>query len=234
MQSATAEAMDRVDRTAGSSTARAVGGMAATADATGGSAGEALTKSQIERRARVIRAALELAAKGGYDTVQMRDVAAQAGVALGTVYRYFPSKDALLAAATVEWMADLEALLLVYPPRGASTPARIMDVLDRVLRLVDREPQRARAFISALTAGDAAAGAALSAITQTFARILSPAFPAGIAPARCDAVARVLGHVLWSTLMCWADRIGDMSWVAGQLEEATQLLVGEGADATAG
>ena len=44
-------------------------------------------------------AALQLGADGGYDAVQMRDVAASAEVALGTIYRYFPSKDALLAAA---------------------------------------------------------------------------------------------------------------------------------------
>ena len=62
----------------------------------------ALTKSQAARRERVIRAAMELGAEGGYDAVQMRDVAQRAGVALGTIYRYFSSKDHLLAAAMVE------------------------------------------------------------------------------------------------------------------------------------
>ena len=38
----------------------------------------------------------------------MRDVAARAEVALGTIYRYFPSKDALLLAAMVHWVGDLE------------------------------------------------------------------------------------------------------------------------------
>lgn len=224
MQSRTAGVIDRVAGAGASSTAGATGAPEAAAPD-----GEALTKRQVERRARVIRTALELAAKGGYDTVQMRDVAAQAGVALGTVYRYFPSKDALLAAATVEWMADVEALLLVYPPQGGSTSERIMDVLGRFLRLVDQEPQRTRAFITALTAGEAAAGAALSANIETFARMLRPAFPEGVVAARRDAVARVLGHVLWSTLICWADRVGDMTWVTGQLQEATHLLANDGA-----
>ena len=38
-----------------------------------------LTKSHLARRERVIRAALELAAEGGYDAVQMRDVAGRGG-----------------------------------------------------------------------------------------------------------------------------------------------------------
>src|SRR5258706_2200298 len=72
---------------------------------------EVLTRSQHARRARVIEAAMDLARDGGYDAVQMRDVAASAGVALGTVYRYFSSKDHLLAAALLEWARGLEGNL---------------------------------------------------------------------------------------------------------------------------
>ena len=64
---------------------------------------EGLTRSQKARRTRVIEAAMALASEGGYDAVQMRDVAERADVALGTIYRYFASKDQLLAAALVEW-----------------------------------------------------------------------------------------------------------------------------------
>ena len=84
-------------------------------------AADALTKSQAARRQRVLVAALELGADGGYDAVQMRDIAASAEVALGTIYRYFPSKDALLAAAMVEWMEDLERRVTTKAPRGDTT-----------------------------------------------------------------------------------------------------------------
>ena len=59
---------------------------------------------------------MSLAAEGGYDAVQMRDVAATAQVALGTIYRYFASKDHLLAATLVEWTKDLQRRLAM---RGA-------------------------------------------------------------------------------------------------------------------
>ena len=54
--------------------------------------------AQQDRRERIIDAALALASRGGYDAVQMRAVADGAEVALGTVYRYFPSKSHLLIA----------------------------------------------------------------------------------------------------------------------------------------
>ena len=49
--------------------------------------------AQRERRKRILDATLALASKGGYDAVQMRTVATQANVALGTLYRYFNSKE---------------------------------------------------------------------------------------------------------------------------------------------
>ena len=81
-----------------------------------------MTRSQQARRDRVIQAALELAEEGGYDAVQMRDVATTASVALGTIYRYFTSKDHLLAAALVEWSGDLKRRLAVRPPHRLSMP----------------------------------------------------------------------------------------------------------------
>ena len=80
---------------------------------------ETLTANQAARRGRVLDAALELAAEGGYDAVQMRDVAARAQVALGTIYRYFASKDHLLAACQVElWRAQSDRLVDAAARRG--------------------------------------------------------------------------------------------------------------------
>ena len=68
-----------------------------------------LTRAQQARRQRVVDAAMTLGLDGGYEAVQMRDVAALADVAMGTVYRYFTSKDHLLAAALVHWVEQLDS-----------------------------------------------------------------------------------------------------------------------------
>lgn len=52
---------------------------------------------RAEVRERIATAARELVAEGGYVEAQVAPVADRAGVAVGTVYRYFPSKSDLFA-----------------------------------------------------------------------------------------------------------------------------------------
>ncbi len=183
-----------------------------------------LTRSQAARRERVIRAALDLGAEGGYDAVQMRDVATRADVALGTIYRYFPSKDALLLAVMVHWLGDLEQRVTRRPPSGATTVDRIMDVLERALRSMDREPRLTTAVIGAMTSGEPASVDAIGEVTSTMARIMQAAFPDDVDPAVEASAAKVLGHVWWSATISWANGMGDISWVAAELREASELI----------
>src|ERR1700710_452156 len=53
---------------------------------------------RVETRERIVRAALDLVALGGYREAQVAAVAKRAEVATGTVYRHFPSKADLLTA----------------------------------------------------------------------------------------------------------------------------------------
>jgi AcrR family transcriptional regulator len=55
-------------------------------------------RQKRERERRIVRAAERLFAKKGYAEVAMEDVAARAGLAVGTIYNYFESKPALLLA----------------------------------------------------------------------------------------------------------------------------------------
>ncbi|WP_261570163.1 TetR/AcrR family transcriptional regulator [Frankia gtarii] len=50
----------------------------------------------------------------------MRDVAEEAGVSLGTTYRYFASKDHLLAAAWTDWARRLSDRVRAEMTRDAS------------------------------------------------------------------------------------------------------------------
>jgi TetR/AcrR family transcriptional regulator, cholesterol catabolism regulator len=186
------------------------------------SAIDPLTKGQAARRQRVLLAALELGADGGYEAVQMRDVAASAEVALGTIYRYFPSKDALLAAAMVEWMEDLERRVMQRAPRGDTTAERVYDVLRRAVGTMERQPKLAEAVITALTSDDR--DAASTATNDVMQRVLLRAFPEGTDPAMEAAIAKVLGHVWFSCLVAWSNGGGDLTWVGEELETATHLL----------
>ena len=74
-----------------------------------------LTESQQARRTRMLQAAEELAVQGGWDGVQMREVAQRAEVALGTLYRYFPSKEHLLVSVMLDEVGQLADRLSVRP-----------------------------------------------------------------------------------------------------------------------
>lgn len=63
----------------------------------------------VRNRARVLDAARELFGRDGLDA-QMDDIAASAGVGVGTVYRHFETKEALLQALAADYFAALTAI----------------------------------------------------------------------------------------------------------------------------
>ncbi|HNM97251.1 MAG TPA: TetR family transcriptional regulator, partial [Marmoricola sp.] len=87
------------------------------------------SSAQRERRRRILDATIALASKGGFDAVQMRAVADAADVALGTLYRYFPSKIHLLVSALAVQFDATEAALGRRPIPGDTPAERVMHVL---------------------------------------------------------------------------------------------------------
>jgi AcrR family transcriptional regulator len=89
------------------------------ADATG-TPGARLAASQLRRMRRVVDAAVRLAEKGGFEAVRLRDVAEASDVALGTLYKYFRSKEDILLFAFDEGLTRLEQGLFERPVSGAT------------------------------------------------------------------------------------------------------------------
>jgi AcrR family transcriptional regulator len=72
---------------------------------------ENVTRKLAARHGAIMAAARALAAEHGMGSVQIAAVAERAGIAAGTVYRYFPSKTDLIAAlVAAESAAELAAL----------------------------------------------------------------------------------------------------------------------------
>ncbi|MEW2356954.1 TetR family transcriptional regulator [Spirillospora sp. NPDC029432] len=113
------------------------------------------SRSQHQRRRRIVQAGAALASRGGVEAMQMRTVAERAGVALGTLYRYFPSKMDLVVAVVSEELNLLEASIERRPPRAEDPARRAIDVLMRACRGLMREPELAEALIRSLLLSDA-------------------------------------------------------------------------------
>jgi AcrR family transcriptional regulator len=67
-------------------------------------------------RDRLYNTAIELIAARGYDATTLRDIAKQAGVSVGLLYRYFPGKQAVVIALYDELSADYARQAAEMPP----------------------------------------------------------------------------------------------------------------------
>ncbi len=183
-----------------------------------------LTVGQAARRQRVIDAALQLGSAGGYEAVQMRDVARTAGVALGTIYRYFTSKDHLLAAAMVDWTGDLERRIAQRPASNGGGADAVVEVIRKATRPMERDPRLAAAMVQAASANEPSVTACSSQTTEIVERMLTSAMN-GDDPDRRARTARVLAHVWNSSILRWANGSEAVSQIGDDLEDAARLLL---------
>ncbi|NLU82374.1 TetR family transcriptional regulator [Rhodococcus sp. HNM0569] len=164
--------------------------------------------SQRERYRRIVAAAMELASEGGYDAVQMREVAERADVALGTVYRYFPSKNHLLVVGMLLAFEGLRKRLESGVAPGDTPAERLMYVLDRNNRLLEKDHARYEALMRAYMFADASAAAELDAVNVLMAEMFTRAVGTSDPDPGLVNALRVVGDVWMSSLV---------SWVAGRM-----------------
>jgi AcrR family transcriptional regulator len=181
--------------------------------------------AQRDRRKRILDATISLATKGGYDAVQMRTVAENADVALGTLYRYFPSKIHLLVSSLArEFEQAQEKLDRTHIP-GDTPGERVLFVLGRVTRMLQRYPELTEAMTRAFMFADASAAAEVDTVGRLMERMFAKAMSDGEPTAENLAVARVIGDVWLSNLVAWVTRRASASDVAARLELTVRLLL---------
>ncbi len=186
-----------------------------------------MTSGQLARRAKIIEAVIGLIADVGADAVQMRDVAARSGVALGTLYRYFSSKERLLAAALEDWQKRLTRRVLAAGGAADEGPLPgILDYLQRAQRAFHRNPRMTALMLQAMTSTDPEAKSAIDRMGRTnadmFDRLLE-----GIAPEQIPDVSFGLNAALTSALtavltgaLTLDESLRRVEWVAHTLIDA--------------
>jgi len=158
----------------------------------------ALPPHQQARRDRIVRVALQLLNRREYDQIQMRDVAAGADVALGTLYRYFASKEHLYAAVMLEWMASFGRKLEREPlPAGARDA--VHEFMRRTIAAFVRKPQFLRLQIVLEGSTDSEAAALYAQFANRYFDAFQGMLP-DLVPARVQLVERALGCVLAAML----------------------------------
>jgi AcrR family transcriptional regulator len=125
-----------------------------------------------ERSRRIVETAVELAEQGGFEAVRLRDVASHAGVALGTLYRRFRSKEDLLIAALEQETEGLERRILQRPPKGETPLERVTAFFAVATRALCRRPNLARALIRAVASGNPELAQRVAAFHERIERLI--------------------------------------------------------------
>ena len=185
--------------------------------------------AQRERRSRMLDSAIRLATDGGYDAVQMREVADGAGVALGTLYRYFPSKVHLLVAALANQFEAAEAITASRPITGANAHERVMKILGRTTVALQKQPQLTEALVRSFMFADASVLEEIervgNSLTRMIARAIAGSPDHNQATAEEAAITRVIADVWLSTLVSWANGRSAADEVEKSMDVAVSLLL---------
>ncbi|MGW0333080.1 TetR family transcriptional regulator [Streptomyces sp. NPDC003011] len=184
-----------------------------------------LTERQEARRRRILHASAQLASRGGFDAVQMREVAESSQVALGTLYRYFPSKVHLLVATMQDQLEHMHGTLRKKPPAGETAAERVAETLMRAFRALQREPHLADAMVRALTFADRSVSPEVDQVSRQTTVIILDAMGLETTPTPDQLSAvRVIEHTWHSALITWLSGRASIAQVKIDIETVCRLI----------
>jgi TetR/AcrR family transcriptional regulator, fatty acid metabolism regulator protein len=100
-----------------------------------------------DKRARILDAAVRVFAEHGFFGATVAGIARAAGVADGTIYLYFKSKDDVLLRLFDEKMTELLGEAKAAAAQEGSASARLARLVQLHLTLVEKDPELARVLI---------------------------------------------------------------------------------------
>jgi len=199
-----------------------------------------------ERSRRIVDTAVELAEKGGFEAVRLRDVASHAGVALGTLYRRFRSKEDLLIAALELETRELERRVVQRPPQGSSAVERVSAFFSTATRGMCRRPNLARALLKAVASGEPELAQQVGGFHDRMKRLIVLSLRGSVPTvAGSDAIdgvdgldglnatdderrlADVLNSIWFAKLVGWSGGLHGQNAVVEQMRSATELVLAE-------
>ena len=187
-----------------------------------------------DRAKRIVDTAVELAERDGYSAVRLRDVAASAQVALGTVYKRFASKEEILIAALEQEFEKLWQKLSKRISRGKSSHERVHEVFSSVTKGLLRKPNLARALVRSVASGDPKLTERVASFHAGMTTLIIAALrgerasdhEASNSNATPDEIdqARVLQQVWFAAMVGWSGGLHDARFILEQIKIAANLM----------
>ncbi len=186
------------------------------------------------RARRIIETTIELAEKGGFEAVRLRDVADHAGVAMGTLYRRFRSKEDLLVAALELETRAMAERVERRPPKGATASERVVGFFAMATRGMLRRPNLSRAMLRASAVGEAVLvekgeifhdlmlGMVVGAIRGTPIRIGGDTLSE-----RERLLGEVLNQIWFAVMVGWSSGLQTRATINKRMRASVELVLGD-------
>jgi TetR/AcrR family transcriptional regulator, cholesterol catabolism regulator len=185
--------------------------------------GAALAKEEPRRR--ILQAALELAATGGYEALQVRAISERAGVSSRTIYANFQSLDSLLIVAVAEQSQVLYQRVTNAPPRGRTPATRVDRLITDLTATMTANRELTVALLRSLLSGKRD----VSQYVHGFGGVLQAMLASAIAPdgptVRDREIAELLESVWFSALIGWASGTFSDADIGRIMRRASRLLL---------
>ena len=151
-------------------------------------------------RRRIIDAARELAARGGYESLQVRALSECARVSSYTIYAHFASLESLLIVALDEQSQDLYRRYIASPPPGDTAVARVDKLTEELTETMNASRNLAVAWLRALVSGKPDVAPWVAVVMDSLQTLVASAIaPHG--PTEQDReVAEILGSIWFRCL----------------------------------
>ena len=113
--------------------------------------GKRAEKNRKRHRREILAAALKVFAKKGYHQASMQEIAAEADFAVGTLYRFFPSKKALYEALVLEEISAFHQKMMKIFERQPADPLKALErIIEHRLRLIEEHLTFIRVYLAEL------------------------------------------------------------------------------------
>ena len=176
---------------------------------------EAMTPRQRERRARVLTAVHELIEEGHVRDLQVKEIAERSGVSFAAIYRYFASKEHLLAEALLDWAQTF------------GKPRRTKDFAATLRRGVDayrRHPHYAELFLEVAASRDPYAVSAFGRMSDAVTAAMLDAVGADD-PEVAREIVTIVGNAWLGGLFAIVHGRSDFAGLERSLDAAARLLL---------
>lgn len=192
---------------------------------------EPTSAEQKDRYARILRAASKLGAEHELERVQMLDVAKEAGVAIATLYRYFPSKTDLFVAVLHGQVDRLSETSLRAPEPGRRADG-VAEVLIAASRRMLERPRLATAMLQANNAAQLQSGREFTDANAAFHLALLTALGIDQPDEEDFRMIRIVEQTWYGVLVSTLNRVITLDQAIEDIRLATRLLLGPTYDAS--